>query len=69
MELCTGRVGFAAVWIGYEIAWSVFNVPRLIGPLAAFAIAAFVTIDPIALFWPRDSGANRLAAAKHPGLR
>ena len=47
---------FAAVWFGYEILWSVTGVPRGIGPVAAFAVSAFVTVDPLRLFWPRLAG-------------
>jgi hypothetical protein len=46
---------FAAVWLGYEVLWSVTGVPRLIGPVVAFAVAAVVTLDPIQLFWPTAS--------------
>ena len=44
---------FAAVWVGYEIVWSVTDVPRIAGPVIAFTVAALVTLDPLALFWPR----------------
>ncbi|MBA2380756.1 MAG: hypothetical protein H0V73_01480 [Chloroflexi bacterium] len=44
---------FAAAWFGYEIAWSVIGVTRIAGPVIAFAIAALVTVDPMALFWRR----------------
>ena len=43
---------FAAVWFAYEIAWSLTGVPRLAGPVFAFAIAAFIAVDPAHLFWP-----------------
>jgi len=42
---------FAAVWFGYEVLWSVTGVPRLIGPVVAFVVAALVTIDPAGAFW------------------
>jgi hypothetical protein len=44
---------FAATWVGYEIVWSLTGVPRLAGPVIAFTVAALVTLDPMALFWPR----------------
>jgi hypothetical protein len=47
---------FAVAWVGYEIVWSLTGVPRIAGPVLAFAIAAFVTVDPMALFWPRQTG-------------
>jgi hypothetical protein len=50
---------FAAIWVGYEIAWSLTDVPRIAGPVIAFAVAALVTLDPLALFWPRSAGAHR----------
>ena len=53
---------FAATWVGYEIVWSLTGVPRLAGPVIAFAVAALVTLDPMALFWSRatsDSAVGR----------
>jgi len=44
---------FAATWVGYEIVWSLTDVPRIAGPIVAFTVAALVTLDPLALFWPR----------------
>jgi hypothetical protein len=46
---------FAAVWVGYEILWSLTDVPRIAGPIVAFAVAALVTVDPMAFFWPRST--------------
>ena len=54
---------FAAVWFGYEIVWSIAGVPRGIGPVAAFAVAAFVTVDPLAVFWPRTARSTAKPAA------
>jgi hypothetical protein len=54
---------FAAIWFGYEILWSVTGVPRGIGPVAAFAVSAFVTVDPLRVFWPRVAGAVRSRAS------
>jgi hypothetical protein len=63
---------FSATWFGYEIAWSLTDAPRLAGPVIAFAVAALVTLDPMALFWPRSStnspmarGLGSSAAAPH----
>lgn len=47
----SGLAWFAAVWFAYEIAWSLTGVPRLLGPVGAFAISAFVAVDPGHLFW------------------
>ena len=46
---------FAVAWVGYEIVWSLTGVPRIAGPVLAFAVAALVTVDPMALFWPRET--------------
>jgi hypothetical protein len=46
---------FSATWVGYEIVWSLTGVPRMAGPVIAFTVAALVTIDPMALFWPRTA--------------
>ncbi len=46
---------FAAIWVGYEILWSVAGVPRPIGPIAAAAVAGFVGLDPLGMFWPRST--------------
>ena len=46
---------FAATWVGYEIVWSLTDVPRIAGPVIAFTVAALVTLDPLALFWPRPA--------------
>jgi hypothetical protein len=50
---------FAATWVGYEIVWSVTGVPRVLGPVVAFAVAAIVTVDPLAAFWPRPEPSVR----------
>ena len=58
---------FAAVWVGYEIVWSLTDVPRIAGPVIAFTVAALVTLDPLALFWPRAAstdGASSRAIAR-----
>ena len=44
---------FAATWVGHEIVWSLTDVPRIAGPIVAFTVAALVTLDPLALSWPR----------------
>ena len=49
---------FAATWVGYEIVWSLTDVPRIAGPIVAFTVAALVTLDPLALFWPRLAAAE-----------
>lgn len=56
-RMLSATLWFAAAWFGYEIAWSLTGVPRLVGPILAFAIAAFVAIDPLGLLWPRRAAA------------
>jgi hypothetical protein len=46
---------FVAIWVGYEIVWSVTGVPRAIGPIVATAVAGFVGLDPHGLFWARSA--------------
>jgi len=53
---------FAAAWFGYEIVWSVAGVPRLGGPVVAFLFGAFVTLDPLARFWPKSEPAPSAAS-------
>jgi hypothetical protein len=55
---------YSATWVGYEIVWSLTGVPRVAGPILAFAIAALVTIDPWALFWPRGQAASITSVPK-----
>jgi len=45
---------FAAMWVGYEVLWSLTGVPRALGPVVAAAMSAFVTVDPGRHFWPRS---------------
>jgi hypothetical protein len=49
---------FSAVWVGYELVWSLTDVPRIAGPVIAFTVAALVTLDPFTLFWPRAAGTD-----------
>ena len=46
---------FAAIWVGFEIVWSLTGVPRMIGPIVATAVSAFVGVDPHGLFWARSA--------------
>ena len=54
---------FGVTWFGYEIVWSLTGVPRAMGPVVATAIAAFVAIDPMTLFWPRPTPSSRPSPA------
>ncbi len=44
---------FIAIWALWDLVAFAFGVPRVVGPLLAVAISAFVAIDPAHLFWPR----------------
>ena len=59
-----GLLWFGAIWFGYEILWSISDVPRMVGPVIGAAVAAFVVVDPIRRFW--DAPADRTQVA--PGL-
>jgi hypothetical protein len=50
---------FAAIWVAYEVLWSVTGVPRVIGPILAAAVSGVVTVDPLGLFWPRAAAPRR----------
>lgn len=47
-----GLLWFAAGLFAAELAEYFTGTSRLIGPIVAFAIAAFVVLDPLHLFWP-----------------
>ena len=54
---------FLATLFAYELAWSLLDVPRVIGPVLASAAAALVAFDPLRLFWPpREPSTPRQAA-------
>lgn len=50
-RLVSSFLWFAAIWVGYEVVWSLTAVPRPIGPVIAFAVAAFVAVDPLGRVW------------------
>ena len=50
---------YAAIWVGYEIVWSLTGIPRAFGPILASAVAGFVAVDPAGLFWPKVAKAPR----------
>lgn len=57
---------FSAGWLGYEIVWSVTGIARMGGPILAFSLAAFVTIDPLGVFWPRGGSTQSASVAVEP---
>lgn len=60
---------FAAMWVGYEIAWSLFGVPRIAGPILAGTVSALVALDPLGLFWPRTNAETAAQSVHATGLR
>jgi hypothetical protein len=54
-RLIAALLWFAVVWVGYEIAWSVADVPRVLGPALAMIVSAFVALDPMGLFFARPA--------------
>jgi hypothetical protein len=44
---------FAVAWVGYEVAWSLAGVPRVLGPILATVVSTFVVLDPLGLFFLR----------------
>ncbi|MBA2720880.1 MAG: hypothetical protein H0U52_16810 [Chloroflexi bacterium] len=54
-RLMAAILWFAAVWVGYEIVWSVAGVPRIVGPLLATVVAAFVALDPLGVYFARPT--------------
>ena len=50
---------YAAIWVGFEVVWSLTGIPRAIGPIVATAVSAFVGVDPAGLFWPKLTKASR----------
>ena len=57
---------FAVTWFGFEILWSVADVPRMLGPLLGMAIALIVATDPTGRFWASTSSERRLARNERP---
>jgi len=55
---------FVATWFGWEVAWSLAGVPRVIGPVAGFVLAAAVTMDPLGVIWTRSAGAPTRTPAR-----
>jgi hypothetical protein len=53
---------FAATWVAYEVLWSVSGMPRMVGPIVAAGVSAFVALDPQRLFWPAPGSATKASA-------
>jgi hypothetical protein len=60
---------FAAIWFGYEILWSVAEVPRLVGPVLAASVATLVALDPTGRFWAPRAPRHETARQLHAGGR
>jgi hypothetical protein len=67
-RLTAGSLWFVAIWFGYEILWSVIGVPRLVGPMLAFAVAGLVVADPAGLFWPAPVRARGVTRTARPDI-
>jgi hypothetical protein len=44
-RLLAAILWFAAVWVTYELVWSLADVPRAIGPVLAMAVAISIAVD------------------------
>ena len=67
-RLASGSLWFIAIWFGYEILWSVVGVPRMVGPMLAFAVASLVVADPAGLFWPATVRTTTPSRAARPDI-
>jgi hypothetical protein len=52
---------FVAIWFGFEILWSVAEVPRLVGPVLAATVATLVAFDPTGHFLRSRSSRHETA--------
>ncbi len=50
---------FLAIWVGYEILWSIAGIPRVVGPVLGWIAAWIVVIDPVARLSGRSPGVGR----------
>ncbi len=50
---------FYACWYGAAHVASFLAIDPLIGPIVGAVAAAFVAVDPIGLFWPREAKPRR----------
>ncbi|HEY6056861.1 MAG TPA: hypothetical protein VIV06_02465 [Candidatus Limnocylindrales bacterium] len=50
-RLVSMALWFTAVWLLYELAWSLAGIPRLPGPFIALAVSLFVGLDPLHRIW------------------
>jgi hypothetical protein len=58
-RIAAALLWYFAIWVGFEVVWSLTGIPRAIGPIVATAVSAFVGVDPAGLFWPRTAKAGR----------
>ena len=58
---------FVAVWCMYDLVAYFAGTPRLLGPVIGAALASFVGVDPLSLFWP--GGSIRRAPRAEPSCR
>ncbi len=65
-RLVAALLWFLVGWCFYELAWSLLAFPRAVGPLFGTALAALVTLDPLAVFWPKSEGQRPQASLQVP---
>ena len=46
-----GLLWFFSIWVAYDLIWSLFGVPRSVGPVLGLVAAVIVVIDPTGLCW------------------
>jgi hypothetical protein len=51
-RVIAGVLWFFAVWGGWNVAGSVFDVPQIIGPVLGLILGLIVVYDPLRAIWP-----------------
>src|SRR5689334_10753178 len=59
VRIVAGLLWFGAIWFAWELAWSMLDVPRIVGPILAATAGLVVAFDPLRLIWT-----TRLAVAQ-----
>jgi len=52
VHVIAGVFWFIAVAFGWELAWSLTGIPRIVGPVLGVVIGLVVALDPMAVIWP-----------------
>ena len=61
VRLVAGSLWFVATLLLWELGWSAFDLPRVVGPVLASVIALFVVLDPTHRIWKRTPALRRRA--------